>query len=94
MKDQYMSQWLRYTLYFSIAFLTAGVTDPFVLLAQNDPSMLSAMHPFQWTLIFFRSLLAGLVTLKAVAGRRLNGDEVDPTKVDVPGRNDTTTTKP
>jgi len=58
---------IRPLIYFSIAFLTAGVTDPFVLMAQNDPAMLDAMHPFQWVLIFFRSLLAGLVTLRAFA---------------------------
>ena len=54
-------------IYFSIAFLTAGVTDPFVLMAQNDPAMLDAMHPFQWILVFLRSILAGLITLRALA---------------------------
>lgn len=77
-----MPQWARFTLYFTISFLTAFVTDPMVLLAQNDPVMLGSMHQFQWALIFFRSMLAGLITLKAVAGRK-NAEEVDPTKIEV-----------
>lgn len=40
--------------------LTAGVTDPFVLMAQNEPAMLDSRHPFQWVLIFFRSPRLGL----------------------------------
>lgn len=78
-----MPQWTRFALYFSIAFLTAIVTDPLVLMAQNEPAMMDSMHPFQWTLIFTRALLAGLITLKAVAGRK-NATEIDPTKVELP----------
>ena len=78
-----MPQWARFSLYFSIAFLTAIVTDPLVLMAQNEPVMMEAMHPFQWSIIFLRALLAGLITLKAVAGRS-DPESVDPTKIELP----------
>ena len=56
-------------LYFWIGCLTVFISDSVVLQVMNEPAVASNMHPMQWFIIIIRSLLGGLIPLKALGSK-------------------------